>query len=186
VNPLFCSFFTAGSGYQTEAAQLAVTLDTFGLPHDIRPMLCLGSWQANTQLKSRFIADMLREYPGRPLVWLDADARVRAAPVLFQTLDCDFAAHWRDDPAYPHGELLSGTLYFSGSEASVELVDDWIDECRRSPGVWDQVCLDRVIQKLSGIKVCRLPAGYTLIYDTMRHLGPPVIEHMQASRSLRF
>lgn len=188
--PLFISAYTVGNGYEVEAAELLKTLDAMHLPSEVVPFADQGSWQQNTQAKATFIRSRMVRYPGRPLVWLDADSRVRQYPAAFDELTCDFSAHWRVDPVnYPdHGELLSGVLYFAGNRASVQLVDSWIHECKLHPNVWDQKCLDAAVQywlKAETLTVTNLPASYCLIFDSMAHLGPPVIEQMQASRRLR-
>ncbi len=198
MHPIYVSFFTTGSGYEQEARELVKTLDAFALPCDVIGIpgaVGQGAWHDNTRLKPAFLRTMLAKHAGRPVVWLDADARVRRYPELFERLGdeggqggCDFAAHWREDPNYPHGELLSGTLYFSGSQRSIDLVHGWIRDCHANPTHWDQVCLDRAVTEATscaGLRIAKLPAPYTLIFDTMAHLGPPVIEHLQASRRLR-
>jgi hypothetical protein len=123
---------------------------------------------------------MMGEHPGRPLVWLDADARVRQVPGLLLNLDCDFAAHWKEGT-----ELLSGTLYFGGTDAARRLAQAWAALCRAEPDVWDQKHLQKVVEHADGLRAERLPAPYTLIFDLMADQGPPVIEHLQASRKLR-
>ena len=108
----------------------------------------------------------------------------------------------------PPGELLSGTLYFGPTAAADRLLTQWAAGCIQSPDEWDQRVLQKIVEEqASGVrdqgasaetqltpgscpltpalKILPLPAPYTLIFDTMRDQGPPVIEHMQASRRLR-
>jgi hypothetical protein len=178
VHPLFISFYTPI--YRSEADGLLATLAAFGLSADVRLVESQGSWVRNCARKADFIAEMMDEYPGRPLVWLDADARVRQWPELLFHLDCDFAAHWKGGT-----ELLSGTLYFGGTDAARRLVQPWAAMCRADPDVWDQKHLQRVVGNADGLRVDTLPAPYVLIFDLMKDEGPPVIEHLQASRKLK-
>jgi hypothetical protein len=176
VTPLFVSFFTPS--YAAEASGLIDTLALHRLPYDIRVVPDLGDWCANCAMKPAFIRDRMQEHWGRPIVWLDADARVRRHPDLFATLDCDFAAHWR------HGaELLSGTMYFGPTAEARSLATVWADEQLRAPGVWDQQVLQRVLDNGFAVRVQRLPAEYTRVFDDDK-MGSPVIEHLQASRRL--
>lgn len=177
MTPTFISFYTAA--YTADARELMLTLDAFDLPQDVRQMPDAGSWVRNCGMKAGFVQAMMRQHPGQSVVWLDADARVRQAPSLFGELTCDFAAHRRGGV-----ELLSGTLYFSGSECSVELVEDWLTECQLHPDRIDQACLDTVLQRSPWVSVSELPAPYTCIFDEPS-MGPPVIEHMQKSRKFR-
>lgn len=122
---------------------------------------------------------MRREHPGRPIVWLDADARVRRPPSLFDSLDCDVAAHWKDGE-----ELLSGTLYIGANDTATELLQEWLTDCQSNPGEWDQRCLQAVLNSSRRFRIQTLPADYTAIFDAGMS-DHPVIEHLQASRRLK-
>jgi hypothetical protein len=145
-----------------------------------------------TQWKSIFVRQEVADPDGnlwkgnRPTVYLDADARVRQYPILFDQLaetDCDFAAHWRGG-----SELLSGTLYFGATVNALALADKWVEECEAHPDVWDQQCLQNAVDSMPGLKVERLPFSYCRIFDGQGQDEQgvvPVVEHMQASRRLR-
>lgn len=177
MNPLYVAYYTIGTPYAAEAAELIDTLEKFGLVYQVRGVPNRGSWDANTSFKPTFLRNMMTEFEGQPLVYLDADARVLQYPDLFDTISCDVAAHWKDGH-----ELLSGTLYLGAGVKTWELVKAWKAECDSNPGMWDQVCLDRVIMRRNDLNVVNLPAPYTLIFDSMKHMGPAIIEHTQASR----
>lgn len=181
--PIFVGFH-AGPGYAGEARELVRTLEAFGLDHDVRQLPDLGDWTRNCAMKPAFIRDRMLQYPGRPIVWLDADARVRRRPVLFEQLDgVDFAAHWRGGC-----ELLSGTMYFGPTPASRALVVAWCEHQLRTPDVWDQRVLQRVIESgaVEGLVTRKLPAAYTAIFDAgMCPEEDRVISHHQASRRLK-
>ena len=105
---------------------------------------------------------------------------VRQYPTLFDTIEEDFACHYKDGK-----ELLTGTLFFNNCKKSIEFVNNCIDLEEKEGGKLSaQTCLPEVIEK-TGVSVYRLPAPYTLIFDRMKHQGPPVIEHFQASRDNR-
>lgn len=180
MQPIFVSFYTTGTGYEAEAAGLVASLEQFGLARDVAGLAPAGGWTANCNLKSAFVRDMLIKHGDRPVVWLDADARVRMPPVYFDSLDCDFAAHWRDGH-----ELLSGTLYFGNTTGARVLADKWVAECKVHPRDWDQHNLQRAVDAMPTLRVANLPPAYTQIFDLMKHHGAPVIEHLQASRRLK-
>jgi len=178
--PIFVSFWTPA--YADEVAGLIESLRAFNLPHDVRPLPSRGTWEQNCGMKAAFLREMRAEHPGRSLVWLDADARVRQPPVLFETLDLldafDVAVHYRNG-----SELLSGTLFFNDTEAANELLRLWVTECQFFPHVWDQVCLSVAASRVAGLKTYLLPPQYCCVFDDPK-MGPPVIEHRQASRTL--
>jgi hypothetical protein len=176
--PLYVSFYTPG--YAEEAAALRETLDRFGLPHEIRAMNSMGNWTHNCAMKSAFVCDMLHQRL-RPVVWVDADARVVRYPDLFNSLDCDFAAHWRWD-----AELLSGTLYFAATDTAANLAKAWAERCIANPQRWDQRTLQETVASIEGLRDARLPASYCSIFDAPDMQDEPaVILHTQASRRLK-
>lgn len=182
MTPIFVSFFTAGTPYEAEAAELAATLRAFDLPCDIQPLEPQGKWVWNCGMKSMFVRNMMLKHPERSIVWLDADARVRKLPTLLDSLDCDVAFHRRC------GELLSGTLFFAPTSAAWETVRLWEAACETRPDEWDQRVLDDIVKE--NVPVARfgeLPASYVQIFDA-KDMGDPddaVILHTQASRRLR-
>lgn len=181
VRPIFVSYYTLGTPYEREAGELKNTLRAFGLEHDITGVANLGDWCANCAMKARVIAEAMDRYPTRPIVFVDADARIRQYPAHFTTLwgTCDVAFYRLN------GELLSGTLYFASTPAALQLVQGWQRRCAEQPNVWDQQLLDQEIKSTAGLRVAELPPQYVQIFDTMRDCGAPVIEHMQASRRFR-
>lgn len=122
---------------------------------------------------------MLRSIPTN-ILYVDADARIRQYPKLFDDFDGDIGVHYRRGR-----ELLSGTIFLRNNERVRMLVNFWQGEQMLRPETWDQKTLDYVIQARAenlGVKVVDLPPSYTQIFDSMAHHGAPVIEHMQASR----
>jgi hypothetical protein len=174
--PLYTSYFTPN--YAGHAASLIASLDALSLPHDVRPVGPFASWQAATHHKPAHLLGMRGQYPGRPLVWLDADARVLRKPELFDSLDADFAAYWH------HGEeLFSGTLYFGATDAATQLLKAWAAGCAATPAVIDQRVLQRVAEAMPDVRVVRLPKTYCFVADFMHSPdAEPVIAQGMASR----
>ena len=181
---LYVSCYT--KQYAEEAAGLIESLELFGLTHSVEEVPGKGNWSRNTKLKATYIRDKMTESPGVPIVWLDADARVRRDPVLFSTLNADMACYYRRDT-----ELLSGTLFFSGSQAARSVVDQWIAANERRPGVFDQKNLQQVVEQNASnpeFRLERLPPAYCLFDLLVKHdkqITAPVIWHRQASRRLK-
>jgi hypothetical protein len=179
VKPLYVSFYTPT--YAEEAAGLRDSLDKFGLQHHIQAIPSFGDWTQNTHYKAAFLLSVLKLYSGLPVVWLDADARVRRYPLLFDVLDCDFAGHWR------RGELLSGTMYLANNRITVRLLTEWQKAMESQPKEWDQRSLQTILNKSTMYQTKELPPAYSRIFDAPEMCDPrdTVIEHLQASRKLR-
>lgn len=185
------SFYTSGTGYEQEAAKLLGSAAKHNVPMTIYPYPSRGSWRANLNYKSALIRRALDENEGTDVVFIDADARIRSYPILFDELSAakefDIAAHFFMQSRLERGELLSGTLWIANNEAARRLVDSWHQLALSSPHIRHQKCLHLAMQKNEqGYRVCHLPIEYTCIFDTPARRGKvAVIEHYQASRRLR-
>lgn len=181
--PIITSFYTKATGYEQQVKHLKMTLKRFNLENDIEGIDDLGNWHKNTYYKVHFIKRMLDKHIGRPIVFVDADAKIRNNPVLFNDMDCDFACHFR------HGkELLSGTLYFNNTDGARYLIEKWLEEDKKYPTThMPQKNLRAVFDRYQNdIKWKALPVEYCMIFDTrIRRRKNPVIEHFQLSRKYK-
>jgi hypothetical protein len=187
--PLFVAYFTQDTPYEAEADKLRTTLERFKLRHEIHAVPNLGSWQKNTQYKSRFVRDMLGGHNG-PIVYVDVDALILKPPTLLNELVGDLgAARFMDQ------ELLSGTVWFANTPICRTVVDRWLVNCEKypetcPPGVlrhypdgeaaWDQRLLDLSLCQTPEARFVQLPQEYTYIEDLSRERYPhlqPVILH---------
>lgn len=184
--PIYVSFFTRNTLYEKEVQRLAKSVERFGLEHDVRGIESRGDWTANTRYTCRFLRDMMDAHPGRPVVYLDADAYVWQYPGLFEALDCDIAFYRMPD----HGRLANGTLYLAPTEPARKCIGMYAKLV--SEGFYpvdEQRCLDKAINDLwlAGVplRVGKLPASYCYIHDLNAddlRGASVVIEHLQASR----
>lgn len=180
-NPRVVGFYTMNSPYGPEALRMAHSAHRFGLRAHLEEVPNQGSWSANTSYKPSFLLDMLNKFSGEPLLYLDADARIVRYP---KGLDSppegkEIGVHYRKDV-----ELLSGTVWLSGSPACRELVREWARNCQEDKR-WDQKVLQDVLKEKQDA-VWRLPPEFTCIFDLMKDdTDAPVILHYQASRKFR-
>ena len=178
--PVIVSYFTTDTVYSALADRLRASCDDLGLTHRIAPRPPRGSWEANCATKAEVCLSAWRELE-RPILWVDADALVRARPSLLAGSRADFAIH-----KYWGWEFASGTLYFGRTPLAERMLETWVDRCAREPRVIDQVHLGRVWDEVSvsaPLHTSWLPRAYCQIFDTpLEHDEVPVIEHFQASR----
>lgn len=179
IAPIFVSYHTGGR-YERHSQELVDTLDKFGLEHYVLRMPDSGDWCVNCSIKPTVVRLAMARHPGRAVVYLDADARVRKMPELFFEIspDVDLARHLLGG-----GELLSGTLYFGATGGAAELITMWEQACADAPGIWDQVHLQCIVESGRRWNILDIPESYVYIFD--RATVPKeqvVIEHFQASR----
>jgi pyruvate-formate lyase-activating enzyme len=186
-------YYTRNTGYEELAKRLQASLDLFNIEHHIIGVRNLGSWQRNTQFKPEFIKWQLRSRR-RPVLYVDVDAVLHRYPSQIHNLiadSVDFAVHYfKHNAGMPQGQLASGTLFFNYTEAAFELLDAWIDRCAQNPDMLDQLVLQELLDGRTMIDTERtrmrvLPESYCKIFDLTPGCPRPVIEHHQASRTLR-
>ena len=179
-DPVYISF--ASPVYEQELHGLRDSLDRFGLEHDLTVLPSLGSWELNANMKPFFIGMMLMKHQ-RPVVWLDADARVEKKPDFSEIRDrlgVALTDWWKEN------EILSGTIYIPPSAR--EFVQLWIAACMENPGAWDQVTMKEVIYTHGIPYVCLRPEYCA--FDRREEAGEVrredvVVWHGQRSRQLR-
>jgi hypothetical protein len=180
--PMVVGYFTAGTGYESEAREMAASVHRMGLECDLRGIPSAG-WQKNTQYKAQFMAEMIEKHWGQSIVYTDADSRFVRYPAMFDSLECDFAAHYNTRRTGER-ELLSGTLFFRCNEAARALAVLWQAECAANPRMWDQQCLQAALARWNG-RMAELPREYCCIFDLKPVPVAPVVVHYQASRRLK-
>jgi len=142
-HPLIVSYYTPGTAYETSAMALRDDATRLGLSCRIEPRPARGSWVENCAQKARFIRELhLQEQ--RPLLWLDADSRLRRPLHVLEDSAADLAV------ARLRGwEFYTGQIYFGATPAASRLLDIWVDYCERFPEIWDQVSLGYAWWELS-------------------------------------
>jgi hypothetical protein len=177
--PVVVAYYTKNTPYEDEVKQLQTSCYKTGMNMDIVGIDSLGGWQKNTQAKGEFILGMIKKYWGRSILYTDADSTIRRFPEMFLNFPSDIGVH-----LHKGKELLSGTIYLRCNDTTLQLVTEWINTMQKSPDVWDQRCLDRIIPHYSS-HVTYLPAEYCCIFDAHPEIQDPYIVHYQASRRLK-
>lgn len=183
--PVIVSYYTVATPYEDEAHQLAETCEALTLEHSIVGVPARGAWEKNCAMKAGFVYEMWRSLQ-RPVLWVDADARVRRVPELLRGATADFGVHKASG-----WQFASGTVFINSTELGGELLRTWTRRCESDPLVWDQVHLDGAWEELSSrapLETTWLPQAYTRIFDRPEEPdggGPIVVEHFQASRRLK-
>lgn len=142
-HPLIVSYYTPGTAYETHAMELAEDARRLGLAARIEPRAQRGSWVENCAQKASFIQEM-HQQEQRPLLWLDADSRLRRPLRILEGSAADLGVARREG-----WEFYSGQVYFGAGPTTSRLIDIWCDYCVRFPQVWDQVSLGYAWWELS-------------------------------------
>ncbi|MEM8757173.1 MAG: class I SAM-dependent methyltransferase [Planctomycetota bacterium] len=180
--PLIVSYYTKDTPYEDEARGLIASLDALGLEHRVTGLPVTGSWIENCGRKVRLIRETWQD-ARRPVLWLDADARVHARPDLFAGIDADFAVR-----CFLGWAFGSGTVFFNSTALAGMLLDDWLHRVETEPTIGEQIHLDTAWEALAcraELRTLWLPPSHAMIFDepARKHISP-VIEHFQASRRL--
>lgn len=184
---IIVSYYTIGTFYKDLAKRFIESLKKYEVTYYVEGVPNLNDWYRNTNYKPSFLLNMLEKFPDKNVIWIDCDAELLWYPMLFDSLDCDIAAHEFDRGLYQirrkdwPKELLSGTLFLRNNERVRNIVEKWARECKNNPRIWDQKSFEKILND----DYCRLPPEYCCIDKTMRIIKNPVIVHYQASRQVR-
>ena len=189
--PLVIGFYTKDTPYEHEFQTLKLSLEEHGYDYDYEAVDNLGTWQKNTQYKAQVIKGFLEKYPEHPLLYLDVDAIMLHPPIILDDVNCDIAAvHYARNQ-----ELLSGTVYFSGSDICMKVVERWIQLNIQYPiklpdkrPAWDQRTLSLAIHDVKECRFVELPQEYTFITElTAKHCKGlnPVILHTRGAKRFK-
>ena len=180
------SYFTVDTGYEKEILNLIDSLNKLGLSYYIEGIRDTGNWTLNTHYKPIIIRKIL-DLIDKPVIFIDADARVQKYPLLFDDTKEDFMGYFPDrdktNNTLIKDKVLSGTIFFNNTVMARELLDLWVKKCQVQRGDWDQQILSDAIKALGDkLSIKNLPPTYVQIHDLMKKFGDPIIEHYQASR----
>jgi hypothetical protein len=207
---IVAAFYTIGTPYEAEAAELVKTLDRFGLKHDVRAYEHPGSWVKAGFLIPRCIGEVHAAHPGEDVLYLDADARVTQDPTPYcDSLKgkADVGLFYLDNSPHHPGkdgrELCTGTLWSADTDSAAVLLMMWSMFCGsvcQGSNQTDQTVLQEILsvwseeQQLLGsprppkLRIAALPPEmcWMDIISAM-HYGErePIIFHTQASRRHR-
>ena len=129
--PIVVGYYTEGTAYKDEALEMEKTATFFGLKTDVRPICNYGSWQLNTYAKAEFLRNMLNELD-EPILYLDADARVRRYPRFFDDFGksfgyCTFEWSKVKGSKRKDNETSSAVLYLAPAVIVKQLLSTWAD-----------------------------------------------------------
>lgn len=192
------SFFTQGF-YTREAFELLRGCQYFSLPYHFVQVKDEKDWLISSNRKPSFLREMSDMFPNRPILWLDADARVRKLPLNLFHLDVPIA-YCELEKDLP----CDATVYLGVGKQRNVFLDEWAKLVKDDPfgaklppeqaavGAPTQFYFERAFQNL-GIHPTHLPLEYCWLYDlSADRTGKPakvdvvpVIEQMQANRIAR-
>lgn len=187
---IICAYYTKNTPYEEHSKGFVESLKRFNLSYDITSMDSKGDWYVNMQYKPMFLKQMLEKHYPNSVVYVDVDATLCRYPEYFDKLDnipeVDIAVHLLDHSKrklkHRPPEMLSGTIFLKNTATTKQIVEKWIQECKKGPRIWDQRALATVLKEYA---YHVLPEEYAVIFDYMADVKNPVIKHFQASREER-
>jgi len=187
---IVCAFYSKNTLYEEHSKKLIESLKKFNLPHDVIGIEDRGDWFANMQYKPIFLKTMLKKHHPSSVIYVDVDAIFYRYPSYFNKLHqeskVNIAVYVLDHSKFARKhctpEMLSGTIFLKNTKEANQIIDEWIEECKTDPKLWDQRALATVLSKHN---YHLLPAEYCTIFDYMSSIKEPVIKHYQASRESR-
>jgi hypothetical protein len=179
--------------YEEEAHQLEATCERMGLAWSEYRLENHGDWIKNCKGMA-LAAQWMIDACCADIVLMDADARIRKYPELFDRLECDVAFHI---VRYPEKhQPCSGTVFFKNNENARRIIRRWI-KLNAENTDWDDDNLWRAVKELQDsnvitgnapIKFEELPEAYCRIHGNRiqsSRCADAYVWHTQASRRLK-
>ena len=191
------AYYTLGTEYEQEANRLRASLDRCKMKYQIEGVPNLGSWQENTRYKATFIKEKILEHlDGETLLYLDVDAVVKEYPHELENIKENIAVRF-EDFKWQKGTCLSGTILIKPTHDMVRLCRDWEMKnvlTKDEKNNLEQDNLGQLINEYcfhypSHFSFKNLPVEYCFIFDIHKRMykdKQPIIEHLQASRRLKY
>jgi len=192
--PVVVSFHTPDKHYSGHAAAMKASAEAYLSEVYVEEVpLEFDTWARAVAFKPVFLDQCFERFSGRPILWVDADARFVARPDLFLDEPLFELSYHKHQWSQKHEkEHLSGVMYFGA---------DWHDR-REFVRLWatsihpndegNQPGLKRAFTqwRSSGNRVIYRDCGpeYVWIFDRFPKLYPslsPIIEQLQESRAAR-
>ena len=179
------SGYTINTPYEESIKDLEYGLKKYNIPYKFYGYKSRGEWVNNTMVKAELFQQAMNEFPGKDILWIDADAVVNGPLIFFDRMpvETDISFHY-----YQEKELLSGTLYIANNDIGRKLVDRWV-EATKSEVAWDQKILQRLVEcDFAGqLAITPLPEEYVKIKKRNEDIANTggIISHKQLSRLYR-
>ena len=187
--------------YVKEAPAFEKCCEDVGQAYIAVPLKTHRSWRLNCGMKAAFVKSCLDTFK-QPVLWVDIDGRFRLPWDLELEDTTDFAAWFiptavMSDATRPHGSrsgcdgIAAGTMWFNHTGAMQRFLDAWIKVEEDGHAYrWEQKVLGEVWadKPVPELRTTRLHQRYCRVMDAKwyDHQAPPVIEHTQASRRLKY
>lgn len=177
------SFYT-NEFYLLQARAMKASAEAVGLqPVYLYRRAPADTWWQGCNYKARLVLEAIESFGSEPVLFLDADTRVRSYPKLLDTLppQADFASHFFN-PGGPSG----GVIWFNGRRA-LPLVKEWVRRVELYPQKDDDNINFRNALKETKPRIYLLPPAYNWAEKIMRQSYPsvvPVIEHLMEGEHL--
>ncbi|MBR0829979.1 hypothetical protein JQ596_31065 [Bradyrhizobium manausense] len=136
IRPRIISYYPYGSD-PDGIRGLRQSLDELELDSHIEPIAAELGEQVLCFEKAEFLARMWQRY-SEPLLFVEAGAILREAPLLPSALGCDVALH-----KWNRWEMSSRTLYLGRTVRAERLLRSWHHLAASYPAIWDGYLLDQ-------------------------------------------
>ncbi|WP_025037917.1 hypothetical protein [Bradyrhizobium sp. DOA9] len=137
LRPRIVSCYPRGSGEATAALALRHSLERFDLACHIEPVEAQLGDRILCFEKAEFMMRMWNKYR-EPLLFVEAGAVLREAPLLPSFLGCDVALH-----KWNRWEMSGRTLYLGRTKAAEMMLRTWQQLAASYPAIWEGYLLDQ-------------------------------------------
>jgi len=147
------SFYTTDEYYSSNAKTLIEECKNLHMDYIIVEKGYMGGWSETVSIKPSVILQAMKKVG--PVLWLDCDNFLLKRPDAVSSEFDMMAAPKNPEKKRP---FYMGCMYFNGSEKSMELVSNWINEADTEKR--EEITFHNALQATPGVKTGNLPMTY--------------------------
>ena len=177
VRPRIVSCYQQG-GDATAAFALEHSLERFDLACHIEPIETQLSDRILCFEKTEFVMRMWNKYR-EPLLFVEAGAVLREAPLLPSLLGCDVALH-----KWNRWEMSARTLYLGRTKAAEMMLRAWQQLAASYPAIWDGYLLDQawsLTSSQTSLDTVWLPRSYHALRGDLGAMRATILHEQQTT-----
>lgn len=182
------NFYTYNNGYKKFADKLITSLKKFNLSYYIYEIHDLNDKWVEVKIHKGFpILEVMKKFPNRNIVWVDADSIIEKDPVLFNEIDADLSVSY-----VPHmNQTNTAVIFIRNNEYMIKFINEWYNKSKEHvklgrKGLGGQDVLQDMLRNNDlNIKDHYKPLdpAYCIIFDNDNYNGiEGIITQWQASR----
>ena len=158
--PILITYYTTKTPYAMKVKAIINDFNRLGVEYEVIARPSLGT-RVQNQREKIYIINEVMDRLNKPILWIDADARLHKKPIFFEQVvkdGIDFSAFYRTKGWFKGWK--GGIMFFNNTEKSKELLKMLKDIADYNPTHNDESILSTAIKNIKDLKTRNVPSNY--------------------------